>query len=252
MTPSYTVASLGGEYGLPIREVQDIARKAGVSAQRGAAKLSPSQVAKLRPALATARREMEAVAAVRAENLRLQLNNPIPETRSVAPGDSVYAECDCCQLRLNCGRDVGMQLCDSCRDHYHRPGESRDRELRRLRDHDERMRAAFLRARAAADEYRQALRGVAENRDDWREAAIKMVIDHTERGDGRCNECEQLFPCELVRILRGVNYGFALKAETYAAFSDEELERHLHPRRVFDSDYFAALDDDDDDEGEAG
>ncbi|MGH3969992.1 MAG: hypothetical protein ACRDTV_18210 [Mycobacterium sp.] len=246
MPPTYTIASLAGDYELSVREVQDCAREVGVSAQRGAAKLQPAQVAKLRPALASARSRKKAWAERRAENIRLELNNPVPEPQSA--DDVIHVECDCCQLRLNCRGDVGMPLCDYCRDHYHQPGESRERELTRLRDHDERMRVAFVRARVAADEYRMHLRRIVENRDDWREAAIKLVIDHTEGSDGRCNKCEQPFPCELVRILQGVNYGFARKAESWSCFSDEELDRHLHPNRARDRDYFAAVDDDDEEE----
>jgi hypothetical protein len=240
MPPENTIASLAGQYGISIREVQDCARQLGVSARRGAAILQPSQVEKLRTALAHARSRKEALAKCRAENVRTQLNNPTPEKQ--VSDDTIYVECDCCQLRLDCQGDVGMPLCDRCGDHYAQPGESRERELVRLRDHDERMRAAFVRARAAADEYRMHLRRIVENRDDWREAAIKLVIDHTEGGDGRCNKCEQSFPCELVRILQSINYGFARKAEKLAGFSDEELEFHLHPNRVLDREYFSAVD----------
>jgi hypothetical protein len=77
------------------------------------------------------------------------------------------------------------------REHYHQPGESRERELTRLRDHDARMGDAFLRARVAADEYRHKLWAMAESRDDWREAAIMLVIDHIEGRDGRCDKCRE-------------------------------------------------------------
>jgi hypothetical protein len=48
-----------------------------------------------------------------------------------------------------------------------------------------------------------------------------------------------------VRILQSVNYGFARKAESLAGFSDEERDRHLHPKRVSDRDYFDDEDDED-------
>lgn len=243
MASPYTVATLAKEYGISIREVQECASALGLPMWRGAARVPASQVERLRPSLASARSRKTGLAALRERNMRIELNSPItPENKS---DDWVYVECACCQLRLNCRGDAGMPLCGHCRNHFAQPGESPQRELARLRDHDERMRAAFVRARSAADEYRSKLREMIESRDDWREAAIKLVIDHVEGSNGRCEKCKQSFPCEPVRILSRVNYGFARKAETLAGFSDEELERHLHPRRVSDWDYFAALDDDD-------
>ena len=65
------------------------------------------------------------------------------------------------------------------------------------------------------------------------------MIDHFEDRKGHCDKCGQSFPCESVRILSRVNRGFTAVVERLAGFPDEELERHLHPRRISDRDYFA-------------
>jgi hypothetical protein len=243
-----TLAGVGGEYGLSVRETQECARKVGVHRAKGATQLRPAEVEKLRPALAKAQSAKAALDALRTENTRAELESLAPEPPPRVVTDD---ECDCCHLRLDSHSEMeeGVPLCGHCRDHHYQPGESRNRELARLRDHDKRMRSAFLRARSAADEYRKALRGVAENRDDWREAAVRLVIDHTEGPDRRCTKCDQQFPCELVGILSAVNRGFARKVESLAGFSDKELDRHLHPSRVYDRDYFASVDDDDEETG---
>lgn len=240
-----TIAQIAKEYGLSIREVGDCARKVGVSAQRGAAKLHPSQVDKMRGELEAMRRSNESFRAMRDTEVHYALADHRPVEPEI-PDDVIHVECSCCQVRLDCRGDLGQPLCGHCREHYPMPGESVDRELLRLRDHDARMRAAFVRARSACDEYRSKLWRVTENRDDWREAAIRLVMDHREGEKRRCDKCGQSFPCESVRTLRDVNRGFVHRAETAAIFSEEELQRHLHPRRRVDSDYFADLDEGED------
>jgi hypothetical protein len=236
-----TIAQVAKAYGLSIREVGDCARKVGVSAQRGAAKLHPGQVEKMRGELEAMRRRTNSLRAMRDADVHYELADHQPEDPKI-PDDVIHVECSCCQVRLDCRGDLGQPLCGYCRDHYPMPGEPVERELARLRDHDPRMRAAFVRARSACDEYRSNLRRVTENRDDWREAAIRLVIDHRDDQKGRCDKCRQAFPCEFVRTLASVNRGFVHRAETAAIFSEEELQRHLHPRRRVDSDYFADLD----------
>ena len=228
--------------GYQIREVQECARKIGVPVQRGSAKLNPAQVQKMRPELERERSHKQGLKVLREANVSVQFNERVQETHTARPNDVVYVECDCCQLRLNCRGDLGPALCPHCRNHFRLPGETTDREFERLRDHDVRMRAAFLRARTACDEYRTKLYGVTENRDDWREAATRLSIDHMENPKGRCTECGQSFPCETIRTLSAVNQGFRSVVERLAGISEEELERHLHPRRVSDRDYFAEYD----------
>ncbi len=74
---------------------------------------------------------------------------------------------------------------------------------------------------------------------------MKLVHNHVSGPNGRSAKCKQPFPCERVTVLSRVNYGFVLKAESLAGFSDEEMEWHLHPKRARDRDLFAAFDDED-------
>ena len=102
------------------------------------------------------------------------------------------------------------------------------------------MRAAYLRARSAYYEcrgdYGARLAHMIENRNEWRAAATRLVIDHRETDKGRCGKCNQSFPCESVKILTRVNRGFARKVETLAGFSDVEWSaictRGGHPRPI--------------------
>lgn len=158
-------------------------------------------------------------------------------------------ECSCCQLTVQGSAGPGPLLCSACVHHYEVAGESIERQLARLGEHDQRMRASYVRARAAADEYRQQRDSAYRQRDDWREAAIKLVHDHYDSGKGRCVRCGQEFPCRPWKLLEELNRGFARRAETWACFTPEELERHLHPKRRRDADYHEDRDDVDDETG---
>ena len=83
---------------LSIRDVQECARKVGVPAQKGAAQVSPSQVEKMRPALEAMRRRNQWLRNERA-SVSVELADHRPDR---VPGDTVYVECSCCQIRLNC------------------------------------------------------------------------------------------------------------------------------------------------------
>jgi hypothetical protein len=243
-----TMAKLAKEYGLRLPEVQECARKVGVPAQKGAAKVPPAQVDRMRPELEAIRRRNQWVRNQQSSVSIELADHRVEEVQEKAPDDVVHVECACCQLTLDCRGDLGEPYCGYCRDHFQMPGESTQRKLARLSDHDQRMRAAYVRARSAYYEcrgdYGARLAHMIENRNEWRAAATRLVIDHRETDKGRCGKCNQSFPCESVKILTRVNRGFARKVETLAGFSDEELERHLHPRRASASDH-CDLDDED-------
>lgn len=220
--PQFTMLHvLGREYGLSIPETQECARKLGLPWQSAVTKLNGNQVKELRPALEAQ------------QDLNVWIRSrPIPELSESR--DVVRVECGCCQLTLPCRGDLGEALCDRCRTHFEKPGESVDRKLERLGDHDERMRTAYVRAREAYHESRREVGNALQSRDDWREAAVRLVHDHIANGKGRCMKCKHPFPCEPVQIIRSVNYGFYLHAEKLAGFSDDEVGRHVNPRRYND------------------
>jgi len=228
---------LAREYELSILEVQGCARELGLPHSKAVTMLNGNQVEKLRPALEAER-----------QTKQWQRKRKAPErSDGSVHRDVVHVECACCQLTLACRADMGEAYCDVCRDHFAVPGERVERRIARLADHDERMRNSYVRAREAYYDVKRQLVSALESRDNWRTAATKLVHDHIAGPRGRCNKCNQPFPCEPVQILRSVNYGFSKYTERLAGYSDEEVERHTNPRRAAERDYWQ-----DDENGETG
>jgi hypothetical protein len=215
--------------------------------RRGGAQLYPAEVRKVREQLGRQRWEEQQRRVQRESGVHIQLSQRNPSAPAVQPVKRY--ECGCCQLTVQGPTGSGPLLCPACIDHYEVAGESIERRLDRLDEHDQRMRARYVRARAAADEYRQQRDGAYRQRDDWRDAAIKLVHDHYDSGKGRCVRCGQEFPCRPWKLLEELNRGFARRAETWACFTPEDLERHLHPKRRRDADYHEDSDDIDDETG---
>jgi hypothetical protein len=220
MAQFMTLVELAREYDLSIPDVQDCARNLGLPWKKGVTMLNASQVAELRPALDAEQRTK-----------RWQ------RSRRVEP-DVVHVECACCQLTLDSRTDLGAALCDACRHHFAVPGENVERKLARLSDHDERMRKGYVVARENFYDVRRQLAIALQGRDDWREAATKLVRDHVAGPRGHCEKCNKPFPCEPVQILRSVNYGFVRYTERFAGYSDEEVERLANPRRTAEREYW--------------
>ena len=242
-----TVAQLAKELGVSIPEVQECLRKGGVGMRRGAAQLYPADVRKVREQLGRQRWDEQQRRIQRESGVNIQLSQRNQTAPAVQPVKR--DECCCCQLTVEGPAKSGPLLCPACVDHYELPHESIERRLARLGEHDQRMRGCYVRARAAADEYRQQRDSAYLQRDDWREAAIKLVHDHYDSGKGRCVRCAEAFPCRPWKLLEDLNRGFARRAETWACFTPEELERHLHPKRRRDADYREDWDDVDDETG---
>jgi len=225
------IYELAREYDLSTFEVQECARKLGLPHSKAVTMLNAEQVDLLRPALEAEQRMKHWQ-----RSRRGQATN--------AKGDVVRVECACCQLTLDCRADHGPSLCGACRDHFAIPGESVERKVARLGDHDVRMRKAYLAAREAYHESRRKVASALASRDTWREAATKLVQDHIAGLRGHCNKCNQLFPCEPVRVLQSVNYGYWKFVDGLAGFSEEETERHTNPRKAAEREVWR-------DEGEA-
>lgn len=212
------IFELAREYDLSIPEVQDCARKLGLPWTKGVTMLNGSEVAKIRPALADSQRT---------KNWQRDRRT---ESAASREGDVVRVECECCQLKLDCRADQGASYCDTCRGHFALPGESVERKIARLTDHDQRMREGYVRAREAYHDCKRQLAKALQGRDDWRTAATKLVHDHIAGPKGKCDKCQKQYPCEPVQILRSVNYGFSKYTERMAGYTDQEVERHTNPR----------------------
>jgi hypothetical protein len=242
-----TIAELAKRHGMRISEIQECARRAGVSAQSGAAKLYPAQVEKVVAQIAAKRREDQWRHQLRGEGVRVELAS------HEAPPKAVYRafkhiECACCRITISNEPEPerGPAFCPFCVNHFEVPTESIQRTLARLRDHDERMRNGFVSARAMVNQFREQVQNLYRRLDDWRAAAVKIVLDHQDNTDdkGHCKLCGGS-SCRALRILGEVNPGFLRRVEVLACFDDDELERHLHPRRKRDTEYLA----DDDETG---
>lgn len=118
------------------------------------------------------------------------------------------------------------------------PGEDVNRKIERLADHDERMRRGYVRAREAFYGCNRRLAHALEDRSGWRTAVTLLVHDHIAGPRGHCDKCKQPYPCETVRILRSVNYGYYKYTERFAGFSDEEVWYHTNPQRTAERDHW--------------
>jgi hypothetical protein len=234
MTPLSTVAR---EVGEPRNNVLDTARRLGINVSRVSALLTDKQVQKLRThyegkkpqpfpprprSTASNPPHTQPEQSMRPEDLAMY---------DVTEGPSIPHGCTCCGMRFprrNTAIDP-LAYCPRCHDHFQAEGESHERELARLRDHDERLRRGYARAWHCQGEYHDRMKAAFRSRDTWRAALVEVMLMHEEAEDGSCSAChEKQFPCSTWRKLDEANRGIHRSVERYGTLPEEALERELH------------------------
>ncbi len=125
--------------------------------------------------------------------------------------------------------DNETQHCPRCQLHFPVAGEAPERELARLRDHDQRLRPGYAVAWNFQSQYHDRMKSALHSRDNWKAALAEVLLAHEEAADGNCKVChEKEFPCSTWRKLERVNRGIHREVETLAALDDDELSRELY------------------------
>lgn len=240
--PNVAVAVLAGELGLKLNEVYKIANTLGISAKRGAALLAPSQAQRIR-AYAEAQKATASVSAVPRQRAAVAAQGVVAPAKVVASVPQPEARgpehpCACCGLNMGKPREVWLddtpRRCAECATHFEVAGEEEAQVLRRLRDHEERLRRAYRETWEKADEYQRKMRGAYKTRDSWRAALVETILPHDENAGGGCKCGAKKFPCLTIKTLEASNRGIAKNVDEYCALSDEERELFLWPSGVDD------------------
>ena len=123
------------------------------------------------------------------------------------------ARCGCCGLPFKYQtlrtQPEARHWCPDCEEHHPQDGEPIEREVDRLRAHDQVLRQRAADASAAATRYETQMLGLREQvaaalqtRDDWRALLEDVRSAHIEEEAGRCS-CGQAFPCVTLDVLNG-------------------------------------------------
>jgi len=121
--------------------------------------------------------------------------------------------CSCCDLpfraKVRTGEVEYEPHCDRCVPHRYLEGESLDRRLERLGEHEPRIHGY---ARAAADAAtrmehernaaKQSVAGAPRSRDRWRNIIIDLSAQHQESGRRKCSACGVAWPCPTVKVIQ--------------------------------------------------
>jgi hypothetical protein len=232
-------------------DVIDACRDLGISATRVASKLRPDQVKRLESHFAGKRQYVSRGRSVVATPSKRPLSPgsnalPVPDAlpvlklrpraaalwnvSEVAEIPPVPEACACCGIRYPRPHDDrAQQYCPRCRAHYSTEGEQPDRELARLRDHEQRLRQGYAAAWHHQGHFEGRMKSAMHSRDRWKAALAEVVLTHEETEDGSCKAChEQTFPCGTWRKLEEANRGIHRKVEALWGLPEDELERALY------------------------
>lgn len=215
-----TPGKIGKEFGVMAVDVTNAAEVLGINARRRSAKLTPTQATQLR-------------------NYFTARSRPRPTTTSQRPPISPESEqsrhgtCKCCEMKFvyhpnRVAAKIESDVrCGDCRKHYHVSGESSEREIERLSNHNERLRKHSTFAAEHATQYESRMKSALRSRDLWRAALVRALQVHQRTGDGRCACGLAGYPCPTVTTLEEANQGIARQVERFLTLDDDELAAAL-------------------------
>lgn len=145
--------------------------------------------------------------------------------------EDLFGRCSCCGVHVVDrgvpGYDPIPDCCEDCADHYQIEDEPVERELSRLRAHDEYQREYVRKVRQHANEVeakagrqQAAVRSALEQRAKYREALVAVWRLHRERPDGTC-ECGARAPCPTTSAINA-------ERDVVRWVSSEATNRDLH------------------------
>lgn len=210
------VFELARELGVSISVIIQVAERLQLPVRRGIAQLTPRQEQLIRD-------EVER-GGWRDRKHRVE---PEPEPYN-ASRITRYANCDCCGFHFSYEGREKPDWCDQCVEHYEIEGESTDRTIARLTDHEPRLRKGYLYSSSKATEYEGKMKSAFESRQKWKAALVEVALGHEPADKGKCTCGASESPCATMRLLEYANKGIARQVERLAALSREELDHELY------------------------
>jgi len=216
MTQHVRVFELARDLGVGIPIIIEVAERLNLSVRHGVAELTPRQEQLIRA-------EVER-GGWKDRKRREESDHSPYDPRFVRR----YATCECCEILFSYVGFEKPSWCDTCADHYAVEGESTDRTLARLRNHEQRLRARLSYVSAKATEYETKMKSAFVSRQKWRAALVEIAVGHEPTGGGRCICGANEFPCATIRLLEYHNKGISREVERFTTLSREELDRQLY------------------------
>lgn len=213
------VFELARELGVSILVVIQVAERLKLPVRRGAAELTPRQEQLIRA---------EVDRGGWKDRTRRSETEPAPTYWS-APSVR-YPTCECCGFRFvhYTPPSEPPPQCEHCTEHYEIEGESTDRVIARLEDHEQRARDRYLAASSKATEYEGRMKAAYESRQKWKAALVEIAVGHEQTDDGKCLCGAKESPCTTLRFLEYANKGIARQVERLAALPREALNHELY------------------------
>jgi hypothetical protein len=152
---------------------------------------------------------------------------PEPEPYNIAPAIR-YATCECCGFHFSYEIRERSDCCEYCIEHFEIEGESAERTIARLGDHEQRLRKRYLYSSGKATEYEGKMKSAFESRQKWKAALVEVAIGHEPTDKGKCTCGASESPCATMRLLEFANKGISRQVERLTTLSREELDRELY------------------------
>jgi hypothetical protein len=210
------VFELARELGVSILVIIQVAQRLKLPIRRGIAELTPRQEQLIRDEVDRG--------GWRDRRHRVEEE---PKSYDVTPTVR-YTICECCGFHFSYEGWGKPDWCDQCAEHYEVEGESTDRTIARLADHEPRLRKGYRYSSNKATEYEGKMKSAFESRQKWKAALVEVALGHEPADKGKCTCGASESPCATMRLLEYANKGIARQVERLTALSREELDHELY------------------------
>jgi hypothetical protein len=211
------VFDVAKELGVNISLVIKIADHLNIPLRRGAARVTQGQAARIREECHRGNWKLPPSAARK------------PEVRLHPDGYFRAGRCACCKLSFRFTEDQDKpKWCRNCGGHYEIRGESPERQLARLIDHEARLSDWCEQASSKANEFESRMKHAYEGRQRWKTAFVEVILAHAESANGKCAACAERCPCTTWRTLEYANKGIAREVERLATLPPSQLDDELN------------------------
>lgn len=210
------VFELARELGVSISVIVEVAGRLQLPVRRGIAELTPRQEQLIRDE-------------VNRGGWRDRRRRAEEESKAYEFVPTVhYTTCDCCGFPFSYEGWRKPDWCDKCAEHYEVDGESTERTIARLAEHEPRLRKGYRFSSGKATEYEGKMKSAFRSRQNWKAALVEVALGHEPTDKGKCSCGASESPCATMRLLEHTNKGIAKQVERLAALSREELDRELY------------------------
>jgi hypothetical protein len=190
-------------------DLRDRSRLIDIRGRRLSSRYGPGQVQRLRTHFAGKRRYVGQGRSTPTRS-RPPLVRPLVPLMSLKPREAAMWDvmkvadippipggCACCGMRFERSQhDRTQRHYFDCQQHYPQDGEAPERELARLRHHDQVLGKGYAAAWHFQRKYHEKMTAALETRDKWKAALAQVLLTHEPAPDGSCTVChEATFPC---------------------------------------------------------